>query len=465
VRRPLCLSVALALAASSLALPDAHAGGFYLTDRGVRPLGRAGAFVAGADDPHAFWYNPAGLASAGNGVLLDASLVLFNNTYGRVAQPDPSMMPVSFRTVQGPGAPLPIPTLVVTHDFGLRDFRFAFAAYAPYAALPTYSNDRDAPQRYSLINLDGSLLALTGLFAAWRPHRTFSVGVGVSALLGSFNSQLALSGCPAQITCAPEDPDWDAVGQVNVGPIFAPTGNVGVQFTPHPMVTLGASFQLPIYVDSKASMGVRLPSHPFFDGARVVGNTANVTFALAPIARVGVEVRPTPRTRVEVAGVWEGWSVHDQLRIQPEGVRIENVRGVGTVDVGPVVLDRGFQDVFSVRVGGEQDFNVTPQWRLTARAGFAYENSATPPGYTSVLTMDADKYVATVGASLTRAPLRFDFVYAHVFSDTVTVTPREAQLFPTAPFRTSPNAPRYAVNAGSYDMSINVFGLGVRYGF
>ncbi len=59
----------LALAAFvACALPRAaHAGGFYMTDRGVRPVGRGGAFIAGADDQHAVWYNPAGLIHAGRG--------------------------------------------------------------------------------------------------------------------------------------------------------------------------------------------------------------------------------------------------------------------------------------------------------------------------------------------------------------------------------------------------------------
>ena len=51
---------------------DARAAGLYFTDRGVRPLGRGGAFVAGADDFNATWYNPAGLADAGTSFLLDA---------------------------------------------------------------------------------------------------------------------------------------------------------------------------------------------------------------------------------------------------------------------------------------------------------------------------------------------------------------------------------------------------------
>jgi len=60
-------------------------GGFYLAPRGVRPLGRGGAFVAGADDQNAAWYNPAGLAQAGSGVLIDLSYIGFLEQYTRQA--------------------------------------------------------------------------------------------------------------------------------------------------------------------------------------------------------------------------------------------------------------------------------------------------------------------------------------------------------------------------------------------
>ena len=43
---------------------DAFAAGLYYSERGVSPLGRGGAFVAGADDLGAIAYNPAGLADA-----------------------------------------------------------------------------------------------------------------------------------------------------------------------------------------------------------------------------------------------------------------------------------------------------------------------------------------------------------------------------------------------------------------
>ncbi len=469
--RPLAAG-ALAASLASLSV-TAHAGGFYLTDRGVRPLGRGGAFVAGADDAHAVWYNPAGLTEAGNGLLLDASLVLFSNRYTRTARPDPSMPPVTFAPSNGSGAPLPIPTLVFTHDFGVRNFRFAAGVFAPYATLPTYDSSATAPQRYSLITLDGSMLALAGVWAAWRPHPVISIGAGFQVLVGSFVSQLAFSACPATVTCAPEDPQWDSLAQLSVGPIVAPTGNVGVRINPHRMVSIGASFQLPISVDAGATLKVRLPSAPFYDGARVEGDQAQVGFNLAPIARVGVEVRPTDTTRVEVAASWEGWSVHDAINLTPQGVRITDVRAVGTYEVGNVSLTRNFQDVWSVRVGAEQRFDAG-DWGITARAGFSYDTGATPTQYTSVLTFDADKATVSLGASLSRGRLRLDAVYAHTFWGTVDVTPcaydprqpsRCEGLYPTAPFRTGANAPRYTVNGGSYDPSLNIFGLGVRYAF
>src|SRR5688572_4735107 len=64
-----------AFAAPLLWTATSDAAGMYWSDRGIRPLGRGGAFVAGADDLGAIAYNPAGLADAGSSLLLDAALV------------------------------------------------------------------------------------------------------------------------------------------------------------------------------------------------------------------------------------------------------------------------------------------------------------------------------------------------------------------------------------------------------
>lgn len=461
------LTLALALASG-----PAAAGGFWLTDRGVRPLGRGGAFVAGADDAHAVWYNPAGLTEAGNSVLVDASLVLFRNTYTRAAQPTPDAPAVTLRPSEGSAALLPIPTLAVTHDFGLRNFRFAAAVFAPNAALPEYDPSPTAPQRYALVSLEGSALALAGAWAAWRPHPAVSLGAGFYVLAGSFVSRLAFSACPATLLCAPEDPDWDSLAQLTA-PILAPAGSFGVRINPHRRVTVGASFNLPMRISSDATLRVRLPSAAYFEGARVQGEAAMVDFAFPPIARLGVELRPGDQTRVELAAAWEGWSVHDAIRLTPRGIRLTDVRGVGTYEVSPVTLDRRFQDVWSVRLGAEHAIALGPH-TLVVRGGFSYETSATPAAFTTVLTFDAGKATASLGASLVRGPLRLDAVFAHTFFAETVATPcafdpgapqRCEGIYPATPYRTGPNAPRYTVNGGSYDPSLQVVGLGAQYRF
>jgi len=80
VKRGLLLAPLLLLLLPSVA----QAGGFYIAPRGVRPLSRGGAYVAGVDDPHANWYNPAGLAYSGDQLLIDANLTLFEAYFTRV---------------------------------------------------------------------------------------------------------------------------------------------------------------------------------------------------------------------------------------------------------------------------------------------------------------------------------------------------------------------------------------------
>jgi len=472
------LACVLALAAA-VAPRTSRASGFYLTDRGVRSLGRAGAHVAGGDDQHAAWYNPANLVVGGPGVLFDLSLLAWGNQYRRVAQPTDTSPQVRFDAVSGSALPIPVPTLIVSHSFGLRNAMFAAGVLAPNAVITSYPDSvqdssgmpRPAPQRYSLLSLDGSALLVGGLWFAYAPRPEIAFGLGIQALVGSFASRLVLSACPATITCQPEDPSWDALTQLRVGPIFAPSGNAGVRIQPAPWITIGISGQLPMWISAPAQLQVRLPSDSFFDGSRIDGDRATVDFVLAPILRAGVEFRPTRVDRIEIAFVAEFWGMHDRIGLtpvrdaaQPNGIRIVDARAINTYEVGPQSIVRGFQHTVSVRVGVERDQALGRDWHLWPRVGLAYESSATAPEYTSVLTLDSDKFLATFGASIGRGRLRIDVVFAHVFASSVDVHPRAGQIFQVRPFRAG-DPPSYAVNGGLYEFAVNVFGIGMRYAF
>ena len=85
-----CAVGGAAVLTSALFASPAFAGGLYFTDRGVRPMGRGGAFVAGADDLGATYYNPAGLVHAKRQALADIGFMLFHSEYTRTARVWPS---------------------------------------------------------------------------------------------------------------------------------------------------------------------------------------------------------------------------------------------------------------------------------------------------------------------------------------------------------------------------------------
>src|SRR3954470_10939871 len=119
MRRSLAGAVAFAAFLAS-SMGTAEGAGLYTADRGVRPLGRGGAFVAGADDLGAIWYNPAGLADAGTALLADFSWLHFTSEYTRRTQVSDSsgtQRTFEFAPVAGTTPILPIPTLGGSYNF------------------------------------------------------------------------------------------------------------------------------------------------------------------------------------------------------------------------------------------------------------------------------------------------------------------------------------------------------------
>jgi len=473
-RQTRLVAVGLACLAVTCA-DDARAAGLYFGDRGVRPLGRAGAFVAGADDAGAVAYNPAGLVDAGTQLLFDASWVRFGNEYTRrawVEQRDPNTGEVlggttrTFPTVVGSSAVLPLPTLA--GSYRLREgLVVALAAYAPYAAIMSYPETlagKPAPQRYSLLTLEGSGLGVVGAYVGYRPHARVSVGAGIEALVGRFAATTMFSACvPDRFLCAPEQPEWDTLTELSAGPIVAPTGIVGAKLRASSRVTIGASFHLPVFVRAPATIRTRLPSTVAFAGATQVGDAASIAFDLPWTASLGVEWRPLDGLAVELAGSAQGWGMHDAIRVNPEGVALGGVVGFPDPYRMPEQrLERGFENSYAVRLGGEYT-RALGDVALSLRGGASFESSAVPPARITVLTVDGPKGTLALGASLGFGRWRFDAVYAHIFVAVTDLDPRDARsplLVPVAS-----NAAPHSVNGGNYRSSGDILGLGFTYRF
>lgn len=469
--------IACALGALSLLGPStASAGGFYLLERGSGPLGRGGAVVAGVEDPHAMWLNPAGLAYSGDQLLLDATLTLFETSYTRI---DGGGNPLP--TVSGHHPYIPIPTVAGSFSLDeLPEWTFGLGLFAPNAVLTEWPQsievngiEEAAPQRYSMLSMEGSLLSSVALAAAWRPIEELSIGLATHLLFGNFDARVALSACDGVLCSFPEDPAYDAVAQISL-PTFFPFFVLGATVDLD-VVRIGLSISTPFNVEGTGNIRVRPPSAAAFQGAQVVNRgggcegaddpcrqdtRADVQLEFPWVVRFGVEARPLPALRLEASVVWETWSVQDEVRIRPRDVWIEDALG-GALDyeVGPMNIPRHMQDTVSVRVGGA----YTIEELVTVRLGGYWENGAFSDPYLTALTLDSDKVLASAGVGIHVSPeVTIDIAGGYLWMASRHV--EDSAVPPPNPIRppSSAGAPIYIGN-GTYSMGAPFVGLGVRW--
>lgn len=453
---------------------EAQAAGLYVTDRGVRSMGRGGAFVAGADDLHAIWYNPAGIRDAGNSLLFDATWVNYSADYTRrtqVLDGNGIARTYEYPSVQSSTPFLPIPTLAASHNFGSR-FTGAIGIMGPNAALQSFPETvggQPAASRYSLISMTGSALAILSVGGAVQITERFKVGANIQLMAGSFTSRVMFNANPAdRFLGAPEDPRYDTDSQLSAKPIVAPSGNLGLSYQFTHWLKAGLSGQLPFWINAPATVKTRLPDVALFDNAQQTGNSGRVKFKLPAVVRAGVEFRKQWDARrwlaVEVAYVREFWSLHDRIDVQTDDMSLTGVVGFPSpFYVAPFSIPRNFKDANSFRVGGEYNIPVSDKVAIAARAGFSYETSAIDPAWVSPLTIDGNKLIPSLGAGVTIGKgLRIDAVFTKPIFLPIDVDPADARVPRINPVAGNPTATE-AINGGSYRVNANLIGLGLNY--
>jgi long-chain fatty acid transport protein len=435
------------IAALLLAPATASAGGMFLHVKDGHDVERAGALVAGSDESDSLWLNPAGLAHLNHGNTLYVGATYLNQAvdYKRIDSGGNQMPTVSN---DYPG--IAIPTIAAS--FAINDkLVIGGGVTTPYLGLHRYGVD--GTQRYASASLAESLAATVTFGAAYNVSAKLRVGATIQDAITKLDSRVTLSGCPGQTVCAPEDPEFDADTQLQQTDLFAPTGSVGIQYDIHPRVTLGASFQLPSRVSSTGKLQTRLPSSGFYEGATVKGDKAKMEFTLPPILRAGVQWSPLDQLKVEAALQVEFWPVHDDITITPENVYIENVAGVGEYKVGKTVIPRNYNNSYAISVGGE--YALTRE--LSVGAGYAYETSAAPASYVSVLTVDSNKHFIGLGANYIMGTWAFGASGGFVKLTDVDVSMDQAKVPQLTPVRGQPSD--VYINAGDYKSSYILAGL------
>jgi long-chain fatty acid transport protein len=474
--RSLCSRLSLVVFVLVFSAPRAaHAGSLYLLPRGVEAASRAGARVAGSDDPQALWYNPAGLVASGRQLLVDALLPIGRTEFTRFydnGEKAPTVSAVSA---------IPIPTLGYTDNFGLRNWGFGAALLVPPGwggKYPESVNGQPAPQRYSVLDADNSYVASLALGAAYRPIDALSLGVAVYLTAVQVGATIALSACEYALCAQPEGKEWEGRARMLLGPVYTATAVFGASYA-FKWMKVGASLGLKTNVKGDAQLDIALPDQKAFDDVTFVNAKggkdlkAGVQVSLPMIARLGIEVNPLKPLRVELAATWENWGRQNSILLNPRGITALNVPGVGDLKADKVEVALNMRDTWAVQLGGRYELSQILQWQrsFAVNAGLMFETSAYEKRDLSPTALDSQKFLIGLGAAVEVARNVFlDVSYGHLFMKNQRVT-NSRVLLPSAtkPEPTDDDPSTYQpgdqphIGNGRYIMEADFVGLGVRW--
>ena len=462
-RLPAVLAVLTVLAAVLLGATPASGAGFFLTDRGAAALARGGANTVAADDLNAAYFNPALIGRGDKGILtyLDLGLIHQSVSFKRTLDEATSdLYPTCCSAVENEAPPFLDPSLMVGWAPEGEKYAVALSVYGPYAGLPEYPKDGD--QRYSLVSIVSILLQIQAT-VSYEITDDFRIGVGFQSRDFALKQRQVISSFPGFLG-GPEDRNWDSLVELDVADRFNPGAVIGVWGRVAPDWEVGASWQTPMSVEAEGDLRVEVAGHYMFATTFLDGSKIKLTTELPQVARGGVRYVPDGKGwDAEVDVVWEGWSVHQNVVVTPtERIRLRSVAGVSDYDVQSFTVKDGFQDSFSVRLGGSVDGDHFGWDDVTLRMGAFWEGSAIPEENLTVQAVDADKVGVGLGVKLQLAEgFKLDLGYGHVFLASRNVTNSVRRQVNTLYAQDNPlrTEGRTIVGNGRYESSYHALAL------
>jgi len=430
------------LAALLAASPAAHASGYYMSDVGTRGMARGGAFIAGADDLSAQYYNPAALIR-----LRRPQLYL---SYTNVSQPieftrkdylaDGTVE--TWDPVVNEAKSMHIPNLGVSHHFGLSDTVVAFGIFSPFA--PRFQYAEEGSQRYNL--KDALVIQFYAGPTVAQRIGWLTIGAGAYWTYVSADERLDIAICrtdpnaPEQ-NCSKgnlafEDDVIDAGIDLKMADKASFTWNAGLLAEPKDWISIGYSVQPKLEVEGTGGITAEFgdghwisdPDEPLviIDGNNHEDDDVRVLLTMPWIHRLGVAFHDKERNwEVELATTYQRWRVTEEIRVTDVDLTLpvtDQVKDIGNTLGSPIndividddiVLPAHYSDTMSYRLGGHYRV-IDP---LLLRAGVLYEASAIPAATQGVNLIDGDKFALGFGGtySLFDNGLDLDFGMLHTW--------------------------------------------------
>lgn len=237
---------------------SASAGGYFFSDSGIVSLSRGGAWVAGADNQFAQRYNPAGLIKVERPTInlgwagVDQA-VKFD---ARDEDNDPAESCadadgelVECDQVVNNAPPFNVPQLGFATPLNLGKQEFGFAFGLHSPFAPSYSYDEEGAQRYAVKESEIFQFAF-GPSLAYRPHPMVTVGAGFNVQMFWVEQTLDLT------TFGRADPSNDIGIKLNAGDFFTAGFDLGVLIEPVEQVTIGLAMTPGSKYSAKGSVGI-----------------------------------------------------------------------------------------------------------------------------------------------------------------------------------------------------------------
>ena len=472
------------LCAACIGITDAYAAGPTFNENGARVLGRAGAFVAKADDPLAIHFNPGALARLkGHHLFVGANLSSLYARYTRAgiddflkteANPD---APYATATVKDNSSPYVAPSLAWA--YGGDGWGAGFGVYGPGA-----HGLRDFPSeganRFLLDDAELLVAFVTGSFA-YEFSDAFSMGVSLQWVMAPLNDfSLTLD---SSLTAQEEDGGFLAQAKVDTEDFMGFSAIVGFHLRPSDAIEIGISSRVtPVPITASGSQTLSYPNNDklqakatagelgFVDSAGNPQDGVTFSYTLAPWVKAGVryigrDAAGDESWDLELDLVGEFWSVYEDYVLEAAG-SLNFMGNVTTVD--PIVLPKHYNDTFAVRLGS--DINLA-DW-FTLRLGSFFETATVPLEYSNLDFFGFERVGASLGYSIYVGPVEIAAAYQFVWQPARTVPVGGGSVYmlrpvgdPPAPSdwdeETQGAYPGIEVNAGTYVANHHTVSLGV----
>jgi len=424
---------------AAFSLQQAHAGGFYVPQKGAAGVGLATAGgAARASDASTVFFNPAGMTLLESrrlegGIDFLSPDVKIRNSGSTATTPGTGGAAAAYAGNDGTAGELtPVPNIYFATPLS-PELWFGLAATSPFGLSVDYG--RDWFGRYD--SIESRLLTLNLSPAlAWRVGSGLSIGGG-----------LDLQYADAKLTNAIPDPlqpggpnaASDGLATLN-GDGWAPGFNVGLLYHPSSATRFGVHYRSGISHRLHGEATVQGLTGPL---AAANGNFKSKTeFRLPPILSIALSQQIAPEWRLLAEVQWFGWSDFDAVRIHAEGLP-DTVRA------------QKFRDTRSFALGTE--FHATDRW--TWRTGVRTEKTPTVDEFRNTSIPDSDLLWLGFGASYRRSEkvvIDLGFTQARFKQADINLN---AGFFDGTPVASSVNV------RGQTDNVVNTFSVSVRYRF